>query len=428
MDFSVINDAAIIVTYLNCKDKEKIKRICSALEKNEDLYIDINKNISNKPSNKDIVFVIYSDVYFLKRGSIKNIEKRTYLFYSPLSGREGYVFEENKNLVANIYLENSNMYTLKHYFLYSNLKGDVFNRQMEALVKHSENIKNDFYKSEINTLLNSRDSICKEDFEILLTSCSLSSGLTKGIYDDFLNQRSFDDLPELSSYKVINSRIAIPFYFDKNKVYYFVISRNPYDLFFCSWGHNISSCFSMSVKSSYGFVRGKLPYMYYNTGGICYVTSGSISKTSWLPEHKCRAPHMYWRAFFYVDANDKIKIGREYYDTSLEELKNISVFNKFCRALFESPYKEAPLKGGQMLMDYACKNLGSKTFLDRIRVNISKATYAASGDGYKGRAYLGTPLEECQRAVRILSLKNKGEDYNKFIDRIGGSFEWTLSY
>ena len=428
MDFSVINDATIIVTYLNCKDKEKIKRICSALEKNEDLYIDINKNISNKPSNKDIVFVIYSNVYLLKRGSIKNIEKRVYPFYSPLSGREGYVYEENKDLVADIYLENSNMYTLKHYLLYLNLKGDICNRQMEALVKHSENIKNDFYKSEINTLLNSRDSICKEDFEILLTSCSLSSGLTKGIYDDFLNQRTFEDLPELSSYKVLNSRIAIPFYFDNEKVYYFVISRNPYDLFFCSWGHNISSCFSMSVKSSYGFIRGKLPYIYNNTGGICYVTSGSVSKTSWLPEHKCRAPHMYWRAFFYVDAYDKIKIGREYYDTSLEELKNISVFNNFCRVLFESPYKEAPLKGAQMLIDYACKNLGSKTYLDRIRVNINEATYTAIGDGYKGRAYLETPLKECQRAVRILSLKNKEEDYDKFIDRIGGSFEWTLNY
>ena len=428
MDFSVINNAAIIATYLNCTDKEKLKRICLALENDEDLYIDINKNFSNKPSNKDIVFAIYSDMYILKRGSIKNIEKRTYPFYSPISNRERSDLKEHEDIIAKVYLENCSANTLQFYLLYLTIKCDGHYEQMKALVKYSENIENDFYKSEINTLLNSRDSISKGDFEILLTSCSLSSGLTKGIYNDFINQRTFDDLPELSSYKVINSRIAIPFYFVKNKVYYFVISRNPYDLFFCSWGHNISSCFSMSVKSSYGFVRGKLPYIYNNTGGICYVTSGSVSKTSWLPEHKCRAPHMYWRAFFYVDANDKIKIGREYYDTSLEELKNSRVFNNFCRALFESPYQEAPLKGGQKVIDYACKNLGPKTYLDRIRVNISEATYTAIGEGYKGKQYLGTPLEECKRAVRILSLKNKGEDYNKFIDRIGGSFEWTLNY
>ena len=131
----------------------------------------------------------------------------------------------------------------------------------------------------------------------------------------------------LEKCKIIDNRIYIPIEdFDRkliqacdnppsdtilNDAKYFVISKNLYDYFYCSWGSNIQSCFSLS--SSYGGWYGMVPMGMTDTHFICYVTNGKAVDASMMSGKKFPCPQLYWRAWGWIEKDtNKLLIDRSF--------------------------------------------------------------------------------------------------------------------
>ena len=128
----------------------------------------------------------------------------------------------------------------------------------------------------------------------------------------------------LEKCKIIDNRIYIPIEdYDKKlmredvdndileDVKYFVISKNLYDYYYCSWGSNIQSCFSLN--SSYGGWYGMIPMGMTDTHFICYVTNGKSVDASMMNGKKFPCPQMYWRAWGWIEKDtNKLLIDRSF--------------------------------------------------------------------------------------------------------------------
>lgn len=128
----------------------------------------------------------------------------------------------------------------------------------------------------------------------------------------------------LEKCRIIDNRIYIPIEdYDKKlmkedvsddileDVKYFVISKNLYDYYYCSWGSNIQSCFSLN--SSYGGWYGMIPMGMTDTHFICYVTNGKAVDASMMNGKKFPCPQMYWRAWGWVEKDtNKLLIDRSF--------------------------------------------------------------------------------------------------------------------
>lgn len=114
---------------------------------------------------------------------------------------------------------------------------------------------------------------------------------------------------------------------------YFVISKNLYDYYYCSWGSNIQSCFSLN--SSYGGWYGMLPMGMTDTHFICYVTNGKSVDASMMSGKKFPCPQMYWRAWGWIEKDtNKLLIDRSFCKDSSEHTKFLRAFEeKFLKSI-----------------------------------------------------------------------------------------------
>lgn len=208
-----------------------------------------------------------------------------------------------------------------------------------------------------------RDSTALE-FKTLLALCKYNEETNTELLNAYKDDAEFV-IDSLSNFEAVNNRIIIPLsaadkyqlkqFMKKNKDCYrsedvkkimtmtaMVISKNPLDYFYCSYGNSFQSCFSLNSDHAawYGFI----PFAAAPESFIVYATNGNVEKVSVVTGNKFHCPQMLWRAWGFATKDKKLIVDKKY-------RTNTNAFNDFigwcCKFLTEkidaicpSPFEE----------------------------------------------------------------------------------------
>lgn len=164
------------------------------------------------------------------------------------------------------------------------------------------------------------------EVKAMLALCQYPEGLAPKIYDSYKQARKFV-LKDFKDFEVVDNRIIIPLseadkyrmrkYFKGTNVddrvlsmNALVISKNPVDYFFCSYGNSFQSCYALNsgMYCWYGY----LPYVTTDESFIVYATTGEVMKTAVISGQKFHNPQMLWRAWGYATENGSLCIDKKY--------------------------------------------------------------------------------------------------------------------
>lgn len=238
-----------------------------------------------------------------------------------------------------------------------------------------------------------------DELKILLALCNYPSDLGQKIYDYASSPQEFK-LKDFKDFEVVNNRIIIPLsavdkYNIKHKLKEkgytedldevmsmnaLVISKNPIDYFYSSYGNAFQSCFALNSSMScwYGYV----PFVMADESYIIYGTTGDVMKTGIIRGNKFHNPNMLWRAWGYADKNGTLLVDKKYrkadrkYDALIEACcKMMSErFNAICDGPHSSSEERKLLNNGKGLYDI-WKEYGLKFYADSIRRENKKVTF-----------------------------------------------------
>lgn len=163
-----------------------------------------------------------------------------------------------------------------------------------------------------------RDST-RKCFRTLSAAANLTAGTDylKALNGAFENDADFSVLPEsFRQFKVVDNRMYIPF---KPSLRiagtytgsYIVLSKNPYDFYFCSYGSSFQSCFALN--SPHGGWRGAVANSIYKGCFMVYITKPNFQKVSLTGEgKKYPAPYMFCRAWCWVTEDHRLCLDKVY--------------------------------------------------------------------------------------------------------------------
>lgn len=153
-----------------------------------------------------------------------------------------------------------------------------------------------------------------------------STELMTKLQEAFDNDADFSQLPEdLHKYKIIDNRMYIPIKkswvqmfkderyspIDDDEGLYFVLSKNLYDFFYCSYGSSFQSCFALN--SCHGGWQGAVINDLHKSCYMLYLTKGHGQKVSLTGEgRKYAAPYMYMRTWCWLCEDGKLHIDKMY--------------------------------------------------------------------------------------------------------------------
>lgn len=164
------------------------------------------------------------------------------------------------------------------------------------------------------------------ELKTMLALCQYPEGLAPKIYDSYKQTREFV-LKDFKDFEVVDNRIIIPLseadkyrmrkYFKGDNVddrvlsmNALVISKNPVDYFFCSYGNSFQSCFALNSDMYCWY--GYLPYVTTDESFIVYATTGEVMKTAVISGQKFHNPQMLWRAWGYATEDGSLCIDKKY--------------------------------------------------------------------------------------------------------------------
>lgn len=181
----------------------------------------------------------------------------------------------------------------------------------------------------------SREAV-KQNFEVLLSICQypkkVAELMLKQYYEDdedFLIDafKDFEIIDNriyipLSAYDIntyqqnyTNNRLKIPHELGLTK--YIVISRNPYDYYFCSYGSSIQSCFSLTSEYNGGY--GMYPMCTQPGHFIVYGTDGKSNQCNIIDGKKWDVPHMTFRCWGWLGEDNELLCDRFYVGSGGDE-------------------------------------------------------------------------------------------------------------
>ena len=163
----------------------------------------------------------------------------------------------------------------------------------------------------------SHDAV-KDNLHCMLTLCEYGDEATKKIIEQYDNSPKSFEIDALKDYEVIDNRIyiKIPQFDiediekDTKDLKYLVISRNVYDYFFCSYGSEIQSCYSLT-SSHYGFY-GMVALSACKGNFIVYLTTGKANKINIINGVKWAVPRMFTRSWAWLGTDGKLYLDRSY--------------------------------------------------------------------------------------------------------------------
>lgn len=245
----------------------------------------------------------------------------------------------------------------------------------------------------------SKDSI-RQPLEILLTLSSYPKDVGEGllkVYDE--DQEDFE-IDSLKEYPIIDNRMYLKLSpFDKEElkskcsapwvdsVDYIVISRNPYDWYFCSYGSNIQSCFS--INSDNAGWNGMVPMAMSKGSYLIYATTGKANKINIISGSKWFVPRMLWRCWGWLSSDNELLLDRPYSsgDTDTQQKINLTTYvsNYYLNSRKFEQETDISLKYGTALKKiFTDYNL--HTYPDSISF---KDTFNYKGICYGTRSFVG---------------------------------------
>ena len=173
----------------------------------------------------------------------------------------------------------------------------------------------------------SNDAI-SDNLNCLLSLCEYGEEATKQILASWKDSPQHFEIKTLRDYYVHDNRIYIKIpEFDKNEfdidvddVKYLVISRNVYDYFFCSYGSEIQSCYSLT-STHYGFY-GMVALSACKGNFIVYLTTGKPNKCNVIAGTKWYVPRMLTRSWGWLGENGELFLDRSYTGNSVSRYES----------------------------------------------------------------------------------------------------------
>lgn len=126
------------------------------------------------------------------------------------------------------------------------------------------------------------------------------------VYDN----RLYIPLSEADLYR-LKAAMGYDWRTEYNSLKYIVISKNLYDYYYCSYGSEFQSCYS--VTSDYLGWYGMFPFGTFKDHYIIYATKDHAQKTSMdASGSKWPSPYMFWRCWGWVGASGKLLVDKVY--------------------------------------------------------------------------------------------------------------------
>ena len=157
------------------------------------------------------------------------------------------------------------------------------------------------------------------DFKTLLALIGYPIELAQDIYEHYKVGKQYN-LAAFKDFKWENNRLIIPLSdadkYDlskncKDTIEAIVISANPYDFFFCSYGNAFQSCFALNSTGS-SYFSGYVPKSMTGEAFMIYTTNGKTVDVSMTQGHKMQIPQMLSRSWAYLDTKRHLLIDKPY--------------------------------------------------------------------------------------------------------------------
>ena len=230
--------------------------------------------------------------------------------------------------------------------------------------------------------------------EILNVECESIRGIKT------IDNRAWIEIP---SY--VKTYLKLPF--DWN---YIVISKNPYDYFFCSYGNAFQSCFSLNSEHQ-GFY-GMVPFSKDEGHYIMYISNGEPHKCSLIDGSKWFIPKMYLRTWLWEADNGALLIDKPYTIDSYKDLWNSIIHSSFITKIFGEQDRQNPITLSHSediyntFREYSCC-----FYADSIRFNgIDETTIFQYNAGTK--EFIGSSRMSRKLSVKLKDVKSIGKDIN----------------
>lgn len=162
------------------------------------------------------------------------------------------------------------------------------------------------------------------DFKTLLALVGYPVELAQQIYEHYKVGKQYS-LAAFKGFTWENNRLIIPLSeADKYELYKesnssmeaIVISANPYDFFFCSYGNAFQSCFALNSTGS-SYFSGYVPKSITGEVFMIYTTNGKTVDVSMTQGHKMQIPQMHSRCWAYLDLKRHLLIDKPYGSNTL---------------------------------------------------------------------------------------------------------------
>lgn len=113
---------------------------------------------------------------------------------------------------------------------------------------------------------------------------------------------------------------------------YIVISKNPLDYFYCSYGNSFQSCFALNSPMScwYGYV----PFASTPESYMVYLSDGTVTDVSLLNGKKFHLPQMYLRCWAYAGKDGELIVDKFYRSDNSYIMPMIKFLSSKFNALF----------------------------------------------------------------------------------------------
>lgn len=194
---------------------------------------------------------------------------------------------------------------------------DEYLEHIEQLKKEWDRFNPAGAKAMVEAL--SHDEI-EPNFHALLTMSSYPEALANKIITTFNSEfewqghRSIDGRIYIAvaewEKQALKENVSAGYLKPIDDIKYIVISRNPYDYYFCSYGSNIQSCFSMN-STNFGWY-GVVALSAARGNCIVYGTTGKPNQINIINGKKWSVPRMLFRWWGWLDENDDIRFDKPY--------------------------------------------------------------------------------------------------------------------
>lgn len=211
---------------------------------------------------------------------------------------------------------------MKQWCRFGSVPVEKYDAEYEARMKKMKEEWNYHDTSEASMVQELSHDAVQDNLHCLLTLCGYGKEATKAILEQYDNSPKSFEIDALKDYKVIDNRIYIKIpQFDRDFIdrdtsdlKYLVISRNVYDYFFCSYGSEIQSCYSLT-SSHYGFY-GMVALSACKGNFIVYLTTGKPNKINLINGVKWSVPRMFTRSWAWLGEDGKLYLDRSYTGSS----------------------------------------------------------------------------------------------------------------